>query len=102
MFVYIRHSDFRPRVYVVVPPPIYEHFPAKMYKINHVVINHHLPSIIPDVAAENHAMVVNAFKAMGGTYSTYTHIHRYYCIVILSKYMKLFVCLFWYLLHLHL
>ena len=77
MFVYIRHSDFRPRVYVVVPPPIYEHFPAKMYKINHVVINHHLPSIIPGVAAENHAMVVNAFKAMGGTY---THIHPCYCI----------------------
>ena len=61
----------RPRVYVVIPPPIYGDFPVEVFEMSAAVINQYLPSHLPVLAKENGAMVINAFKDMGGSSSSH-------------------------------
>lgn len=57
----------RPRVYVVIPPPIYGNFAGNKCEVNPAVVNQHFPTHLPDLAtSENDVTVINVFKAMGG------------------------------------
>lgn len=61
----LRDQPAKPRVFLVVPPPLY---PTSFNFMNSTVVNTLLPQLIPRVAAESGAIVIDGvFEAMGGS-----------------------------------
>lgn len=53
---------------MVIPPPIYGDYPTNALEMNSMVIEHNFPAHLADLASEYDVTVIDAFKAMGGTY----------------------------------
>jgi len=63
----LKNLTSKPKIYVVIPPPIYQK--EKSYHNAHVIVNTVLPKLIPKIAKEAGIpddQVINMFEAMGG------------------------------------
>lgn len=58
-----RSLPSKPKVFVMIPPPLY---PPDPYDMNSTVINGVLPKLLPEIAAQGGAGVIDVFDALGG------------------------------------
>ena len=65
-----QNMNSHPDVYICIPPPLYR----EVFKMNMHVINYELPQLIPQIAKETSAKLIDVFNSMGGEKLTKKHL----------------------------
>eukprot|EP01116_Phalansterium_solitarium_P021914 TRINITY_DN7034_c0_g2_i1.p1 TRINITY_DN7034_c0_g2~~TRINITY_DN7034_c0_g2_i1.p1 ORF type:complete len:223 (+),score=45.89 TRINITY_DN7034_c0_g2_i1:215-883(+) len=81
-----KNLSSNPKIYLMIPPPLYPPFP---YNMSSTVINQIFPQMIPKLAAQTNVGVIDVFDALGGANLTQPGITCDGCHPVDKGYMEI-------------